>query len=375
MLATSVAVGGGMITAGAAVAAGSNISGTTAVLAPGLKNGEAIRIIGDKEMGLVEGGIIQLKTSEGQTLDTYCIDLHNPTKEGTTYQETAWDSAPVLKGKTEAVGKVRWILQHSFPKVSVDQLAKDAGIPGLSADDAAAGTQAAIWHFSDGANAVPEQAKAKVLTTYLEGHAVPLAEPSPTLSLSPSTVSGKSGSQLGPIKVTTNGASVDLAVDGTDSKAGLTITDQNGKQVKSAKSGDTIFAKTAAGAPAGTATIKASTTAEVSVGRAFTGMGAEGKHSQTLILAGSQPVTVTASASLSWTPAGSTTSSPTPTPTPTAGVGTGGTTGGSTGGGLAFTGGGSETPWLAGIAGALLVAGGGAVFALRRRGRHGRTAA
>ncbi|KJK56612.1 hypothetical protein UK12_21490 [Saccharothrix sp. ST-888] len=458
MLASSVALSAGLTTAGAAVAADANTSGTKAVLMDGLKHGEAIKV--DNRM--VEGGIIQLKTGDHQTLDTYCIDLHNPTQRGATYQETGWESSS-LAGKPEQAGKIRWILQNSYPQVSAAQLAKNTGIQGLSEDAAAAGTQAAIWHFSDGANAVPQDGQAKQLTDYLTDKAVKLEEPKPTLSLAPTSVSGKSGALLGPITVTSNGASVDLAVDADGTKAGLTVTDKNGKAITSAKSGDEIYAKAPGGGTHGTATIKASTSAQVSIGRAFTGVNADNVHSQTLILAGSEAVPVTAGVSVNWAPAGpipavtnkvdcvqgavvvtatnngdqdytftlnnktytvkpggttsvpvkveedkpyhftvtgpngfkqdiqgvlncktdtgTTTPSSTPSATPSStpssstGGGTGSSTGGSTGGGLAFTGGGGETPWLAGIAGALLVAGGGAVFALRRRGRHGRTSA
>jgi len=439
MLASSMVVGGGLAAAGAAAAASPSATGATGVLVPGVRYSETIKI-GDKT---VQGGIIQLKTDGDKLLDTYCIDLFNGTKPSAVYQETGWESSS-LAGKPEQAGKILWILQHSFPKVSAEQLAKDTKIEGLSKEDAAAGTQAAIWHFSDGANAVPEDAEARQLTDYLIGHAIKLEEPKPTLTLNPAAVSGKSGALLGPITVTTNGSSVALALDETGTKAGLAITDKTGKAVKSAKSGDQIYAKAPAGANPGSATIKATTSAEVSIGRAFTGVNSEGKHSQTLILAGSEPVPATAGVTVNWAPTGPIpavtakvdcvqgavvvtatnngdqdytftlagksvtvkpgatqsvpvkvgedqpyditvtgpngfkqefkgvlnckTDSTTTTPTPT-------TPGTTTGGGLATTGGGSETPVLAGIAGALVIAGGAAVFALRRRGRHSRTSA
>ncbi|MGE7436940.1 MULTISPECIES: Cys-Gln thioester bond-forming surface protein [Kitasatospora] len=460
MLASSIAISAGMITAGAAAAVDVTTSGAKAVLVDGpLRHGQAIDIpMKDGKVEHAQGGLIELKTGD-QTLDTYCIDLHNPTQRGAQYQETGWESSS-LAGNKDA-GKILWILEHSYPHISADQLAKDANIAGLTEDEAAAGTQAAIWYFSDGANAVPKDGKANDLAKYLIKSAQPLEEPKPTLSLSPNAVSGKSGALLGPISVTTNGSSVDLSVDADGAKAGLTVTDKNGKAITSAKSGDEIYAKAPGGGAKGTAGIKATTSAQISVGRAFTGVNADNVHSQTLILAGSEAVPATASVKVNWAPTGpipavtskvdcvqgavvvtaanngdqdytftlngktytvkpgASTSVPikvdedksyhftvtgpngfkqdiqgvlncktdtgttTPSSTPSAkpspstssstGGGTGGSTGGSTGGGLAFTGGGSETPWLVGAGGALLVAGGGAVFALRRRGRHSRT--
>ncbi|MGK4580772.1 Cys-Gln thioester bond-forming surface protein [Kitasatospora sp. HPMI-4] len=309
MLASSVAVSAGMIAAGAAgaaVAADANISGAKAVLVDGpLKHGQFIDVAttrgGKRSTERAQGGIIQLKTGD-QTLDTYCIDLHNPTQRGAKYQETGWESSS-LAGNEDA-GRILWILQHSYPQVSAGQLAKDTQIGGLSEDEAAAGTQAAIWHFSDGADAVPEDGKANELTKYLIKNAQQLEEPKPTLSLAPTSVSGKSGALLGPITVTTNGSSVDLAVDADGAKAGLTITDKAGKAITSAKPGEEIYAKAPVGGTHGTATIKATTAAQVSVGRAFTGVNADNVHSQTLILAGSEAVPATAGVTVNWAPAG-----------------------------------------------------------------------
>ncbi|MFJ9518706.1 Cys-Gln thioester bond-forming surface protein [Kitasatospora sp. NPDC101801] len=440
MLASSMLLGSGMMLAGAASAAGSETTGAKAKLKPGVRFSETISYERDGHKYEVQGGILQLETEDEKILDTYCIDLLNPTQPSADYTETGWASSS-LAGKPEEAGKILWILRNSFPQQSIEKLREATKIADLSQDDAAAGTQAAIWHFSDGVDAVPDDPQAKQLTEYLRQKAVKLEEPKPTLSLSPAAVSGKSGDLLGPITVTTNGASVSLALDEAGTKANLSITDKAGKAVKTAKNGDEIYAKSPAGANPGNATIKAGTSAEVSVGRAFTGVNAQGKHSQTLILAGSQPVPVTASVAVNWAPTGpipavsakvdcvqgavvvtaanngdqdftftlsgqtvtvppggtksvpvkvaedtaydivvsgpngfkqefkgvlncktDTASSPTPkapSASPSGPV-------------LANTGGGGQTPLLAGIAGALVIGGAAAVFTLRRRGRHSR---
>ncbi|MGW4649707.1 Cys-Gln thioester bond-forming surface protein [Kitasatospora sp. NPDC004289] len=453
MLATSMLVGGAMATAASAADTPSS-TGTKAKLLPGVRHSGSIKYDRNGEEHKVQGGILQLMTEDEKTLDTYCIDLLNPTQESADYSETGWSATSLADKPTEA-GKILWILKNSYPLVKPAALSTSSGIEGLTEDDAAVATQAAIWRLSDGVNATPiNNEKAVKLADYLSQKAVKLEEPKPTLTLNPASVSGKSGDLLGPITVTTNGTAVSLALDEAGTKAGLTLTDKSGKPVTSAKNGDQVFAKAgAAGAAAGSAAIKATTTAaEVSVGRAFVGVGKENKHSQTLILAGSQPVNAAASVTVNWAPTGpipapsakidciqgavvvtvanngdqdytftlagqtvtvppgasksvpvkvaedtaynikvplgggkfeefkgvlncktdtAVTPSPKPsvsgsksaTPTPSASP---------SGPVLANTGGGGQTPLLAGIAGALVIAGGAAVYTLRRRGRHSR---
>ncbi|GAA1137305.1 TQXA domain-containing protein [Kitasatospora gansuensis] len=440
MLASSMLLGSGMMLAGSASAVSQESTGTKAKLKDGLRHSGTVRYELNGHQKEVQGGILQLETEDKKILDTYCIDLLSPTKPSADYTETGWASSS-LAGKPEQAGKILWILRNSYPQLNLAQLRESSKIKDLSEDDAAVGTQAAIWYFSDGVNAVPDDAEAKQLTEYLRQKAVKLEEPKPTLTLNPSAVSGKSGDLLGPITVTTNGASVALALDEAGTKAGLSITDKAGKAVKTAKTGDEIYAKAPAGANPGTATIKATTSAEVSVGRAFTGVNAQNEHSQTLILAGSEPVPAAATVALNWAPAGpipavtakvdcvegavvvtatnkgdqdftftlsgqtvtvppggtksvpvkvaedtaydivvsgpngfkaefkgvlncktDTAASPTPkapSASPSGPV-------------LANTGGGGQTPLVAGIAGALVIAGAAAVFTLRRRGRHSR---
>lgn len=458
MLASSMVVGGSLVAAGAATATTSDGSGVTAHLVPGMLHGEPIAYTAKGGTQEGEAGLFEIQASDGSKLPVYCIDLLNHTLDDAKYQETNWGSSS-LAGATGS--KVKWILQHSYPSVSPEQLVKDAAakevsLNGLTADEAAAATQVAIWSFSDPSVPVSQNdAKAAKLTQYLIDQAKGASdeEPKAAITLTPASVSGKSGDLLGPITVDTTGSAVELALDAAADKAGVVITDAAGHTVKTVKGGDKIFAKAPAGAPAGNGTITATASVEMQVGRVFTGANLAGKHSQTLILAGAKMATVPATAAVAWAPTGpvpaatskidctqgalvvtltnngdqdftftvggktytvkpkgtqtvpvkvaedakydvtvtgpkgfkqeftgvlncKTDSTPTtPTATPSAGhPGTPTPTATPTGG-LASTGGGGETPMLAGIAGALVIAGGGAVFALRRRGRHSRTSA
>ncbi|WP_329568324.1 thioester domain-containing protein [Kitasatospora sp. NBC_01266] len=403
MLASSMVVGGGFALAGAAAAdSGNGGSGATATLQDGLKAGGKIKI--DNGDWIAGGGLIVLKAADGTEFDTYCIDIHNETQENAQYQESDWSG--ISLGSNPDAGKVNWILQNSYPQVSdLTALSKDiAGGATLTADQAAAGTQAAIWTYSDHIKAVPLDSTAAALATYLIGHATDVQQPTPSLTLTPATVSGAPGALLGPITVASTGSSVDAKLDSASSAAGVVITDASGNVLSdksgdlTAKNGEKLYVKAPAGASVTSATVTASTSAEVQVGRAFRSLNyTPTHHSQSLILAGSQTDTVSAVAKASWspitspapspsssspsasgtptTPVGSATPSASPSrstgavvPTPSASPSTGGKS-------LAFTGGGGSTPLIASVAGALVLAGGGAVFMMRRRGRHSRTAA
>ncbi|WP_180290596.1 Cys-Gln thioester bond-forming surface protein [Streptomyces sp. TLI_171] len=456
MLASGLTVGAGLLASGAAAAA-DGPSGVTAKLEGGIRYGEKIEheVRPGRWLPVTAGQFSLKVVGSDTTLQVYCIDLLNDTLKDATYHETDWASTSLSqpeKVKAKAGPKIQWILEHSFPNVDEVALGKASGIDGLTKDDAAAATQIAIWHFSD-PNVPTKQSddheKAKKFTDWLIAQAEAKGgaeEPKPSLALNPGSVAGKSGDLVGPITVTTGGGADNVAV-GLDKKgtdAGLTLVDKNGAPVKTAKNGSQLFAKVPAGAAAGTATVTADATATINLGRAFVGDD-NGKHSQTLILAGSDKVKVNALATLAWAPKGPipaatakvdctqgavvvtasnkgdqdwtftvggktvtvkpgatqdvtlpvaedtaykftvtgpggfsqtfsgvlncktdsntlppTSASPVPSPSPT-------------GPELASTGGGMGTGVTAGLAGALLVAGGAAVYGLRRRGRHSRS--
>ncbi|WP_406204120.1 Cys-Gln thioester bond-forming surface protein [Kitasatospora sp. NBC_01560] len=485
MLTTSIALAGGLFAAGTATAADAPGAGVTAVIQPTMESGE-ISVDGH---GL-QGGLFTLKTPNGE-IRTYCIDIDHPVDitSGVEYQESDWKSSSLGgKDKAPAAAKIRWILENSYPQVTdLTKLAAAAGVKGeFTKEDAAAGTQAAIWQFSDGKNAVPKDPQAKQLRDYLvsDNNKGIAAEPKPSLSLTPDSVSGKPGNKLGPFTVNSSASEVKLAVTG-DAKDKVKLVDKDGKAVNDLTgpiAKDTqLFLDVPAGTPDGTATVTANAETVVPSGRVFLSKGyTPAKHSQTMILAGSTKLSVVDAAKAAWkqgkgalldstaqvecdangvkvsvanggdeaadvtvkpgktitvqpgkvesvvvpvaedtayditvtgpngfskefkgildckvtsgtTPTGTpsasvTPSTPAPTGTPSA---TPSATSTSTAAhpapaatspapgttGLAQTGGNDATPVLAGVAGALVVAGGAAVFVLRRRGRHGRSAA
>ncbi|MFE0647806.1 Cys-Gln thioester bond-forming surface protein [Streptomyces sp. NPDC059534] len=271
--------------------------GATATLGQ-LKISDKVKItekINDKvEVWEERGGLFEMKVENGGSLQTYCIDFRTGAREGKKYKEVGWDQSS-LHNNADA-GKILWILENSYPNVSVDALEAKTHVEGLTEKTAAAATQAAIWRYSDKVDATPVDPQGQKLTSYLLENAKTVEEPKASLSLSPSSVAGKSGERLGPIKVGTNAAEATLSIV-PGAPAGVGVVDKDGKAVTKAKDGDEVFVDVPKGTADGTAEVKAEAATKVPLGRAF--VSVQGK-SQTMILAGSSDSTVTAKATAAW---------------------------------------------------------------------------
>ncbi|MFL4904164.1 Cys-Gln thioester bond-forming surface protein [Streptomyces sp. MMS24-I2-30] len=276
----------------------------------GLKTyGDAV-IHGDGGDLKVAAGLFEMSVDGGGMLQTYCIDMHNPTQKDARYQETSWSGTSL--GANRDAGKIRWILQNSYPQVNdLAALAERAGVSGLTEQDAAAGTQVAIWRHSDGADVDAVGSRAEKLADYLEKNARDVAEPQASLTLDPPAVSGHTGDRLGPVTVHTNARGVTVIPPADAATSGVRIVDEKGRTVTSAKDGSRLYvdvpedtgagtgdgaATPAPGGAAGTATFTVQASTSVPVGRAFVSES----RSQTQILAGSSESTVSATASAAW---------------------------------------------------------------------------
>ena len=246
----------------------------------------------------VGAGLFKMSVDGGGSIQTYCIDLHHETQPQATYREVPW-SQSTLQGNADA-GKIEWILQHSYPQVNnLQQLAQEAGADALSAQQAAAGTQVAIWRYSDKADVTADNGNAEKLADYLTKSAQAIAEPQASLTLTPPAVSGKSGTRIGPVTVHTDADSAQVSLAPQSAGAGVKIVDKAGKPVTSATDGSQVYFDVPAGTPDGSAALTVQATTKVPVGRAFQGVG-DNKSSQTQILAGSSDSTVTAQATATW---------------------------------------------------------------------------
>ncbi|MEU7293451.1 LAETG motif-containing sortase-dependent surface protein [Streptomyces exfoliatus] len=246
----------------------------------------------------VDGGLFKMEVEGGGTLFTYCIDLRTEAKRDFDYKEVGWEESSLHNN--ENAGKILWILENAYPKLSADALGAKLGVD-LDKKEAAAGTQAAIWTLSDDVKATPKEEDAKKLTEYLLEKAVQLDEPKASLSVSPSSVAGKAGEKIGPVTVDTNAETAKVSV-APGAPAGVTLVGKDGKPVTEVPKGSTeVFFDVPAGTADGAAELTAEATTKVSLGRAFVSIDGP---SQTLILAGSSESTVTAKASATWAKTG-----------------------------------------------------------------------
>ncbi|MFF3324523.1 LAETG motif-containing sortase-dependent surface protein [Streptomyces sp. NPDC002889] len=295
LIATGSLAGAGM----AAADDGAQHQGGAVATLDGLKTFDQAVLHTNGESHQIPAGLFEMTVDGGGRLKTYCTDIHNPTQDQAKYLETPW-SQTSLGGNGNA-GKLRWILEHSYPQIDdLAALAEQAGTGPLSEQTAAAGTQVAIWRYSDGADVDAVDPHAEKLADWLHQQARATAEPKASLSLEPSAVSGRAGERLGPVTVRTDAGQVTVAPPADAAASGIKITDGAGKPVTSAVNGSKLYFDVPEGAVDGSATLSVGATTSVPVGRAFAGV----TKSQTQILAGSSESTVAAHATATWAKAG-----------------------------------------------------------------------
>ncbi|WP_435798806.1 Cys-Gln thioester bond-forming surface protein [Streptomyces microflavus] len=244
-------------------------------------------------------GLFEMTVDGGGKLKTYCIDLHNPTQDQAKYLETPW--AETSLGANRNAGKIRWILQHSYPQVDdLAALAEAAGTGPLTERTAAAGTQVAIWRYSDGADVTASDKQAEKLADWLQKRARNVTEPRASLTLEPAAVSGRAGERLGPVIVRTDADQVSVSPPVDAAASGISVTDEKGVPVTSATDGTRLYFAVPKGSADGSASLTVQTTTSVPVGRAFAGT----TRTQTQILAGSSESTVSARATATWAETG-----------------------------------------------------------------------
>jgi TQXA domain-containing protein/LPXTG-motif cell wall-anchored protein len=324
--------------------------------------------------------LIPIRLDGGGRVLTYCIDFTTSVKHAARMVEDDWRNYPNPATSFEAQpAKVNWILNNSYPHVELDELKDASGIEDLDKREAIAGTQLAIWHFTN--DTTPGERNdddVLALYAYLTGdkNTGLTAEPAPTLTLTPDAVRGKAGNKLGPFTVRTTAESVKL---GFRASGGARLTDASGAPVSKATNGTKLYVTVPAGAAAGKARIEATVSATVKTGRLFRG---DRVTTQTLITASNSQVAVDARTEATWTsggqpkppappapepspsPSGSPEPSTSPSPSESPAPPSNGGDEGSGGGGLPVTG--FQTGLIAAI-GALLVGGGAALFFFTRR--------
>jgi TQXA domain-containing protein/LPXTG-motif cell wall-anchored protein len=332
-----------------------------------------------------------LETAE---LRTYCVEIDVQAVNEAPLTEAPWSEFPG-DASVAKPDRVLWILHHSYPSVSVADLAEASGVEGLDNREAITGTQAAIWHFANGAE-IHEDNPADIvaLYEYLTGEAnVGLEEQEPvTLTVTPEQAADlAAGAKAGPFTVQTTASEAMLTVDGPD---GVKIVDADGNEIDSVTNGGKFWLTAPAGGVEGEAVVEVvAEEPQVAKGRLFIGASSddaevaeqplgfsnspglnsteqpetkqrrEPVRTQTLVVADSTKSTAKDEVSANWlaTPPPSSTTAPVPSSTTVAPS----TTPPPQGGSLPDTGASVMTALIAGLV--LLGVGGGIMVLLRRR--------
>ncbi|GAA2814403.1 thioester domain-containing protein [Crossiella cryophila] len=265
--------------------------------------------------------LIGLRLPDGTALKTYCVELTVGVRDNAQMIESPWSKYPGADSKghdnqsdfKSSPDKVNWILHHSYPTIDVAELGKTVGAD-LDNNEAIAGTQAAIWHYSNKVslhdNNTPD---VKAVYKYLTGekNVGMKNQPAPSLELTPEQLAGNAGTKIGPFTVKSTSDKIKLTAD---APKGVKVVDKSGKELTEATNGQEIFVDVPADAPAGKAGFKLEATTKIDKGRLF--VANDGKPSQTLILAQATNAKLAAQAKVDWKAAPVTTKPTTSTTTP-----------------------------------------------------------
>ncbi|MFE1170728.1 Cys-Gln thioester bond-forming surface protein [Nocardiopsis sp. NPDC058789] len=272
------------------------------------QSGDTVTMSGDR----IGTNLFRLRLEDGSELISYCIDIETGIRSNAWYKEDSWANYPG-KGSFSEPGKVHWILQQGYPSVSAQELAEasDANAARVTESEALAATQAAIWHYSNGATLDRGPGNVKAIYDYLVDNAEELPqEPAPTLSVTPGSAAGKAGETVGEFVISTNAESVPVDLTAPE---GVELVDlASGQPVgETLSDGDKVGFSVPADSDAGQASFSLEANATIKQGRLFKGEDPN-KATQTLITAEDSDVTVNAAASAEWSEA----DQPTPTPEP-----------------------------------------------------------
>lgn len=243
--------------------------------------------------------LFNLRVGDASAVGAYCVDVSTSVDHRAAYTESDWADLPAAA----ALGRVHWIVRNSYPALTLDRVSAASGVQGLRPEHAIAGTQAAIWHLTNGAELGPagpdgpNSPQVRALYEYLLDNAAETAEPSPALAISPAEVVGDAPAPLGPLTVrTTSRAPVRLTVNGAE---GAVLVDERGDPVVEARDGDEVLLALPAEAAEGTAAVYAhAEEATVQTGRVYTGK--DGVQTQPLVAAEPAAASLTVSAKVNW---------------------------------------------------------------------------
>jgi TQXA domain-containing protein len=303
--------------AAATVAAIATAAGLVAVMAApagaataqfnGAIEGESGTLAGsiDGDEGSYGGGLFSITIDGEVESRAYCIDILTDIDGNPTYDEASWSDSGI-----DNLAAVEAILRHYYPNGNGPA---EFPLVGSNAEKAM-GTQAAIWHFTDGfeLSTGAGDNPANVIANYetiLAAVAAGLdgfGEPTVTLGITPpASTEGEVGGVVGPYVVDTTADTVTVTAS-----EGVTLVDSEGAPF----TGDIVDGTELwlSSDTEGTGSITGTASATATAGRVFLAKG-----QQSLILAAPVTVDVTAEAVVSFVtpPPPTTTSSTTTSPT------------------------------------------------------------
>ena len=230
----------------------------------------------------------------GAELSLYCIDINTLTYGGIGYALGTWDQAEVPN-----VGYVARLLNEYYPNTN-----QPAALTNLN--QKAAAVQAAIWFFSDRyvlSTSDPLHNEVVAIVNHIRSEGPLVEPPPPSLTLTPSQVSGGAGRALGPFTVTTDHPPATVHITGGSmfsNRAG-TVPIADGATVPS---GQKIWVRSAGPSEA---VLQATSKATVPSGNVYLydGNTPGVSDAQRLILAEQATLTTTVQASAEFLPSGS----------------------------------------------------------------------
>ncbi|WP_455952082.1 thioester domain-containing protein [Arcanobacterium haemolyticum] len=215
--------------------------------------------------------------------------------------------------------KIAWIIQHSYPAMTLDKLMEATQLTGVDARQAISATQAAIWHLTDGIEFNFRGAYAynqwqgkpvvvdgsvaanmeKLYSYLLSSSNTGLTEEQirPEFTLSSHTVGFTAGSLVGPIKLTTS-----VTPQKIDVSDGLKLTDKEGKEitVERIAKGEEFYVDARQKTGNGSVNIKATFAAKPTYSGTILSPFQYGRRGQSVILIEEKSNNETAGISASW---------------------------------------------------------------------------
>ncbi|MEW6926528.1 thioester domain-containing protein [Trueperella pyogenes] len=322
----------------AAPAGGKEISPHVAQVARAEKNDYGYRV-----PFLLEGGrstitaqplLFGVKSEQIDFYRAYCLEIFVPAKYIPSVV-TGWDKYRGTNSFKDpnVQRKVAWIVQNSFPTMSLPTLAAKSGVANLTRAEAITATQSAIWTLTDkvkpnfdsmtysntrGRVTGSSVGNVKKLYDYLLGEKnVGLGEKQLRASIEIKADSGKhvAGTLVGPIRITSSEEKVSVHVAG-----GFGLVDKDGKAVdeNAVPTGVDLFVDARNTEDKGKVELTGKASRASHFGAIITPVLHYGRHGQTLIIVRQDKDEAVARAAISWDkkPAPKPTPKPEPKPTP-----------------------------------------------------------